>query len=749
MPDLFLDTETFSPVPIKHGTYRYAEEAEVMLMSWAIDDGPVQVWDRTVPKEPPPEALVTAIEDPNFLVWFQNGDKFDWPVLEHAMPGTALIVPIERRRDTMVQAYCHSLPGNLEMMCDALGVDIDKRKLKTGRRLIHLFCKPQKDGSRNTRETHPEEWEEFKGYAVQDIVAMRECHRRMPTWNMKGKQLDLWYLDQRTNARGMQMDTALAEAAVRVSEISKKALAAKTSEMTGGAVASATQRDELLAHILEAYGVDLPDMQADTLKRRADDESLPEELRELLRVRLESVTTSVAKYGTLLRGVNSDGRLRGTQQYRGASRTGRVGHRMFQPGNMPRPNMPMAEIAWAIDLLKLDAAHLVYDNVMRVCSNAIRGTIIAPPGRKLVVADLANIEGRFAAWLASEAWKLQAFRGYDAGTGPDLYILAYARAFNVDPAGIDKKTIAGYLKRQIGKVMELMLQYQGGVGAFITGAATYDIDLTQMSEQVWDTLPVTIRAEAAGFLEWLYEGHRAKFVADVTRAQDQLESLQISNDEAVEMIAQAEATLERRKLKARMGLTERVFITCDTLKRLWRMAHPEISSYWKQIEETIRQALEHKGTQYDCRRLKIRCDGAWLRLGLPSGRALCYPHPAWDLTIKRPDGTTKTYTGFSYNGVDQYSKKWQRISSYGGKVFENVTQAGACDVLLESGEAIEAAGFDPVLSVHDEWVCEADADRDDLTSELLGSLMCAENEWNVGLPLAAAGYSATRYRKDE
>ena len=431
-------------MPIKHGTYRYAEEAEVMLMAYALDDEVPQVWDLTNRGESDEhDELLHALRDPSTLVWFQNGDKFDWPVIEHALPWLAAAVPIERRRDTMVQAYCHSLPGNLEMMADALGVDIDKRKLKTGRRLIHLFCKPQKDGSRNDRTTHPAEWEEFKAYAVGDIVAMRECVRRMPNWNMKGKQLDLWFMDQRMNARGMQMDVALAEAAVRVSEVSKKALAAKTSEMTDGAVGAATQRDEMLAHILEAYGVTLPDMQADTIKRRADDESLPEELRELLRVRLESVTTSVAKYATLLRGVNTDGRLRGCMQYRGAARTGRVGHRLFQPGNMPRPNMPKDEIAWAIELLKLDAAHLVYSNVMRVCSNAIRGTIISAPGRKLVVADLANIEGRFAAWLAGEAWKLQAFRDYDAGTGPDLYILAYARAFNVDPASIDKKTIAG------------------------------------------------------------------------------------------------------------------------------------------------------------------------------------------------------------------------------------------------------------------------------------------------------------------
>jgi DNA polymerase len=100
-------------------------------------------------------------------------------------------------------------------------------------------------------------------------------------------------------------------------------------------------------------------------------------------------------------------------------------------------------------------------------------------------------------------------------------------------------------------------------------------------------------------------------------------------------------------------------------------------------------------------------------------------------------------------GISAYTKKWQRIGSYGGKVFENVVQAAACDVLLETGEPIEAAGFEPVMSVHDEWLCEAPGDRDDLSAARLSDLMCAENAWNAGLPLAAAGFETRRYYKEQ
>jgi DNA polymerase bacteriophage-type len=683
-----------------------------MLLSYALDDAAPGCIDLT--EGDPSEHLLELARQPDVLVWFQNGEKFDWPVCRHALPWLHAAVPYERRRDTMVQAYAHGLPGNLEMMCASLGVDNDKAKSKEGKRLIRLFCMPQKDGPRATRLTHPDEWAEFKAYAVQDIVAMRECHRKMPSWNYRGRQIELSAIDQRINDRGICMDLDLADAAIKASDVAKAQLAVRTRELTDGAVHAATQRDQLLAWVLAAHGVDLPDMTAPTIERRMRDENLPDELRELLAVRLESTTTSVAKYTTLRRGVSSDGRLRGSMQFRGAARTGRDAHRLFQPGNMPRPDMPAREIEWAIDLLKMDAVHLVYDNVMRVCSNAIRGTIVAGPGKKLVVADLANIEGRFAAWIAGEESELQAFRDYDAGTGPDLYIVAYANSFNVAPETIDKKTIEGNAKRQIGKVQSLMFAFAGGVGAWLTGAATYGIDLAAMTEQVWDTLPGWAVTEAKDFLDWLCKGKN-----------------------------------EAQILKARMGLTERTFICCDAIKRLWRRAHPQISSMWKELEESVRLAIENPGATYDCRKLKVRRDGAWLRIALPSGRALCYPQPMWDGETTRPDGTKKQWPGFSYVGIDQYSRAWGRIGSYGGKLFENIVQAGSCDQLLECMPAIEDAGFGIVLRVHDEFVTEADADRDDLNPTLLGDLMCSSLGWNEGLPLAAAGFEGPRYKKGD
>ena len=130
-----------------------------------------------------------------------------------------------------------------------------------------------------------------------------------------------------------------------------------------------------------------------------------------------------------------------------------------------------------IAAMKLNCEHLVVDNVMELCASAVRGCLIAAAGRKLVIADLSNIEGRVLAWLAGEDWKTKAFTDFDRGVGHDLYVLAYSRSFSVTPEQVlDNKKNGDGMMRQLGKIMELALGYQGGVGAFATMARLYGIE---------------------------------------------------------------------------------------------------------------------------------------------------------------------------------------------------------------------------------------------------------------------------------
>lgn len=669
---LFLDTETFCETPIKDGTHRYAEDVEIIIAAWALDDplwgeGPVRVEDLTDDEgrgtRPFSEELLAAIRTADKIVMHNSG--FDRTVIRHAK---GIAIPADRIEDTMVRAVAHGLPGGLGHLSAIFKLG-EESKHEGGKDLIRLFCMPAPKNNklrRRTKLTHPEEWERFISYAGGDITSMRALRRKLPSWNYPGKrgtnhptEFDVWRLDQTINDRGFAVDTELAEKAIEMIAAVKVNADAYMNEATYGEVQAATQRDALLKHLLSFYGVSLPDLQKSTLERRIDDPNLPMIVRELLAARLDAAMASTSKYKALQRSVSSDGRLRGTLAYCGAARTGRWAGRIFQPQNLIRPNKAEAKAAdgWIEDI-KSGIGELVLPNPNRAAAVCLRGSIVAAPGNKLIAADLSNIEGRMLAWLAGEAWKLKAFAEYDAGVGHDLYKIGAGRILRKDPGDVTDD------ERQImGKVPELALGFQGAAGAFGTMAALYGL--------VLDTQEV----------QRIVEG--------------------------------------------------------------WRGANPAIKQFWYDLEEGAREATLSPGRVVEVGRITFHRWKEWLRMRLPSGRLLCYCQPA---LVPHPKFEGRM--SLSYLGVNSYTRKWERIHTYGGKLAENATQAGARDVIAYNMLEIEAAGYPIVLSVHDEVITET-PDEDHFTTDKLCALLSARPWWaDEQLPLAAAGFEAYRYKKE-
>ena len=728
-PILWSYLETFSPTPIKHGSWKYAEKAELLLFPYAFGDGAPKCWDATDGSEMPAE-LYDALHDPEQEVGFFNGGMFDSVILLHTH---GIDLPPNRILDVMVQSLSHAMPGGLDALCAVLGLGEDLAKNKDGKALIRLFCMPQKFShsvpkdfgtakerkaeierlkslwtGRATRLTHPEQWKKFIAYAMQDIVAMRAAHKRLPRWNYPAKkERDLWNIDQISNRRGVAIDVAFAEAAVRAAGRAKVSLAAQCKDETNGEVESATQRDALLEFILAEFGYSLSDMRKSTLERLLETPDLPLELRSLLEIRLNASATSVAKYQTLINGTSSDGRMRGTIQFCGAVRSKREGGRLVQVQNLARLNTkPISEwhgvsqkelteqqidnyLQTGIETTLADSEEFFFgDHVMPMLTNCIRGSFVAPKGKKLVVSDLSNIEGRYAAWITGETWKIQAFTDFDHGIGADLYKLAYAKAFDVDPFGVDKD------QRQIGKLMELFLQFMGGAAAYATGANSYNIDLEKMAENAIEKIPSDVLREAESFMHWIEE-----------------------------------------KGGNKCGLSDRAYIVCESFKRLWRTAHPAISSYWKEIDAGVREAVNSPTQVVTMRKMKVQFIKGWLRMLCPDGSYLCYPQ----FRIEN-DGQ------FSFMEVNSFTRRWKRTTTHSGKLFNNIVQGGSRNVFCNSYAPAEEAGFAIVMRIHDELVTEVD-DNDEHTVGMLSKIMSTVPEWAQGLPLAAAGYEATRYKK--
>jgi DNA polymerase len=335
------------------------------------------------------------------------------------------------------------------------------------------------------------------------------------------------------------------------------------------------------------------------------------------------------------------------------------------------------DLDWLIDLYP-------ETDPLKVLASCIRGMLVPAPGKVLQSLDYAAIESRVNAWLWGEEWKLRAFREFDAGTGPDLYKLAYARAFR---KAIDLITKG---ERQLGKVMELALGYEGGVGAFVTMVTTYGIDLDAMASEVLQVLPPDVVDSA----QWLWERNGS-----------------------------------------RSGVSRDVFIACDGLKQLWRRSHPKITAGWKALKEAAILAIQNPGNVYSVayNKLAFKRDGRFLKLRLPSGRCLHYLDP-------ETDGES-----FSYMGVDTDTRRWMRTKSYGGKLDENSVQAISRDLLVNGMFELEAGGYPLVMTVHDEAVSEIDASHGSL--EEAQELFCRAPEWAAGLPLVSEGWRAKRFRK--
>lgn len=380
MTTLWIDTETFNANggPADLGTYEYARTCEIMLVTWAVDNGPVFCWDLTEDYHAP-EAFLDDWSEATTIV--THNAVFDRQVIEEYL---MLDKPLRNWRCSMTQALAHSLPAGLDMLCRVLGAPTDQAKhAKRGKQLINLFCSPAPSNhkaDRYTRENRPDEWKEFIDYAIADIRAMRWCVQHMPTLNYQGFELGMYHLDQKINDRGFAVDQELVAAGRDAAARESVRLAARFREITGGEVEKPTQRAKLMAFINDRWNVGIENTQGGTLDALRNETNDPD-LADLCEIVIHANKTSTAKYAKLAPAVSPDGRFRGGLQFAGASRTGRWSGRMFQPHNLPSRGLPPhIETEQYIEAVKLGCEEELFTDHMLQASAALRGVLVASNG---------------------------------------------------------------------------------------------------------------------------------------------------------------------------------------------------------------------------------------------------------------------------------------------------------------------------------------------------------------------------------
>lgn len=174
---------------------------------------------------------------------------------------------------------------------------------------------------------------------------------------------------------------------------------------------------------------------------------------------------------------------------------------------------------------------------------------------------------------------------------------------------------------------------------------------------------------------------------------------------------------------------------------IWRASNPKIVKLWKIVENAAKTCISEQ------RRVKIRCGIVFtynrgnLFIGLPGGRRLCY----WNARLMDDDRGWGTKV--VYKGVDQTTKQWGDVETYGGKLVENIIQAIARDCLADVMRRVSAAGYSIVMHVHDEIIVDVPK-TDTEAPRIITDMMCAPIEWATGLPLKGETYETDFYRKD-
>lgn len=693
----WIDFESRGPTSIKAGTYRYATEADAIILAWAIGHGAVRTqavhafgkplaWS-DMPAELRAFHARVAAGTATWAAWNAGFDRAVWNYATFGFP----VMDPHHVIDVMAQATASGLPPDLAGAAQQSGSIL---KDDTGTGLIKLFCLPT---STATPQSHPDEWKQFVSYAGTDIRSMRSVFlatRQLPLAEWR----EYWAMEA-VNERGVGIDLAMASHAAVLAEEDRVRSADILVQATGGAVARVNQVARMTRWLLAR----LPPEGREILTKREEEvdengdvvkppkyqltrtrverliaycqregaansaELTP--VLSVLQIRLYGGSKTPAKFRKMLQG-HVDGVLYGQYVFNGAPQTGRASSKQVQIHNLARDTVP--DEADAIDLLLGKASYDDFDRhgdstpVSRKLSLLIRPTFVpVDPGNVFVWSDWSQIEARVLPWLANSPGgeqRLQIFRAVDADPSlPDLYTRSAADIAHIPVESVTKPT------RQIGKVAELALGFGGGLGA--------------------------LQAMGAGY------------------------GLHINEDDGRRVVDR------------------------------WRKANPWCVDFWDALWGAANRALELPGTLQQAGRihyvyLRGYLGGSLLAV-LPSRRCLTYR----DILYERVADLDDDDKVIGWSTQLRFARGHNRVKLWSGQLCENVVQAVAADFLRGTLRRLEDAGHCVRAHTHDEILLEVTQANAEAMSGQLHEFMCQGFDWSEGLPLMSEETVAYFYSK--
>lgn len=567
-------------------------------------------------------------------------------------------------------------------------LELQDRKDPFGKEFINTFCKPRKYVGAKKNGIIKQHWAEphelplmyakGKEYCKSDVAAEIGVDEILP--ELPDIEQRIWELDYQMNIRGVPIDIPMVERAMQYAEYFNEKAFKRFNELIQ---LRPTQRNKVLEYLQQRDDIEnIGDLKSKTLRRLVMTD-FPEDVREIIDIRLDTTKASIKKLPKMLSCSNEDHMARGCMLYGGAH-TLRWTAKRIQLHNLNRGNAKSQKLVfnllendnlWGLGhnggpLMWQDDANLLFMKPITALAESMRGFIAAPKGKKLTVSDLAQIEARVLPWLAREMPLLEAFKKgrdpYVDFAAKNMYKRPYDDCFGYD-SELKRFVLPDFTRpRQIGKSAVLGAGFGLGKDKFVEYCDNSDIFIT--------------------------------------------------SEEAALAIG------------------------------AYREAHPNIVRFWGRAEAAAVMAVENAGQIVELGGTGITLyvehydeQLYWLRVKLPSGRCISYFRPKvrigtkWGRTIKILS-YRREWNGGSY-----------REDTYGGKLTENWVQAIARDIIALGAMAAEAAGYPVFLIVHDEVITLCDENFGSAAE--LSELLCIKDDWITDLPLVAEGKEMVRYGK--
>lgn len=730
-----MDFETRSACDLKkHGSWVYSlhPTTEAMCLVYKLPGQERKLWHMAHPQhligESPPPYDLFAFILAGGLIEAQNAffERVIWKNVMARRKGWPEINHIQWRCSA-AKASAASLPRSLEGAAKAMKLPVEKDM--QGHRLMLKMSKPRKP-----RKAEREEWKAEHGDEPMPILWSEEeddiyrlweyCDRDVESEEMLSdslpdlipEELEIWQMDQWINERGAKFDIEMATCALKLAKKWKDVLNEELHQLTG--VSAGSKRAQVKEWLKENEDLELPDTAATTMEWYIGNVEMSGRARRVCEIVMEVNKTSTRKYQAMIDKAGEDWRVRDLLMYHGAG-TGRWAGKGVQIHNFPARDLivkDFEEAAAAIKSGDLEWCRLLFGDIMKLLSHALRGAIIPEDGYDFMVADYSAIEARCVLWLAGDNKALDVFR-----SGGDIYC---DMATGIYGYPVNKSDHAS--ERQFGKQAILGLGYGMGYITFLLTCRKYGIYFS--------------RAEVARIMGHENLAKYEEWVKDKFTIEDRKPGEQNKRGKNIQ------ARRNIRRLEEEREKPHEVFHELALMKYVvdvYRDRYQDVKAMWYEQEEAAIAAVQKPGSRIPCGKVTWYVEDGWLNCELPSSRCIKYRDPEIK-PVKTSWGEVKP--ALRYMSVDGVTRKWVRTATYGGKIVENITQAVARDIMANAMlVAYKGGKYLTIMSVHDELVSEVKKNEGSIDE--FEALMSSLPAWAVGCPITAEADRLTRYKK--